>query len=48
MLIKLIKTFQVGWNLEAVENFSALNRFALKCSLFYSEKLMDSSDMMEE
>jgi hypothetical protein len=33
---------------EAVDNFSALNQFAPKCSLFYSEKLVNSSDMMEE
>jgi hypothetical protein len=33
---------------EAVDNFSALNQFALKCRLFYSEKLVNSLDMMEE
>jgi hypothetical protein len=33
---------------EAVDNFSALNQFALKHRLFYSEKLVNSSDMMEE
>jgi hypothetical protein len=33
---------------EAVNNFSALNQFAPKCRLFYSEKLVNSSDMMEE
>jgi hypothetical protein len=35
---------------EAVDNFSVtvLNQFALKCRLFYSEKLVNSSDMMEE
>jgi hypothetical protein len=34
--------------IEAVNNFSALNRFAPKCRLFYSEKLVNSSDMMKE
>jgi len=33
---------------EAVDNFSALNQFAPKHRLFYSEKLVNSSDMMEE